>query len=209
MRAEEQATDGRREFIRYLRRLSQDSERSENPAARSRARASIARLRRGLGQAPGACMETLEELAPYLPEEIREEEVEAFFLVGSLFGLHPRARLDSTPPGQSFGAALREAFRAGDGTVGGPTEATDSAERRFAALLGSRRELLPDRLRQALSILHSKAPSLPLDYDLLLSHLIHWDREDRSVQLRWARDYWRPAPKSDEKTPESLPGSEE
>src|SRR5438046_2935679 len=61
----------------------------------------LARLRRGLGKPPGAAAEMMPEVVPYLREQsLRDEyaaERRAFFLVGALFGFHPKAPPRGSP----------------------------------------------------------------------------------------------------------------
>lgn len=140
----------------------------------SEARAALARLRRALGKPPGAAVEALPHVVPFLPDNIRDWDREAFFLVGVLFAHHP------TPyeARENLGDALRHA---GD---------HESAERRFAALLSCRSERLAYHLRQAVRLAQSK--EIPINYRRLLFDLLDWDHPDRYVQLKWARSYWRP-----------------
>ena len=167
--------------IPFVKRLISLSRRAEDGDAD--ARASLARLRRGLGRRPGEVAECLPEVLPYLHEGkdyVLEREV--FFLVGALFALHPehapRPEGAKNRRGATFGATMR---KVGD---------HESAVKRFTALLSARRELLPDLLRQAVSL--AAAAEVPVDYFGLTFDLLDWDYDGRRVQLNWARDYWPP-----------------
>lgn len=178
-------------FVGRLIGLAREAEEGN-----SNARASLARLRRGLGKRPGEVWECLPEVLPSLRLEVTDAEYyrerEVFFLVGSLFALHPeqaaRAEEGSGQRRNSLGATMR---KVGD---------HESAVKRFTALLSARRELLPDLLRQAVSL--AAAAEVPIDYFRLTFDLLDWEYEDHRVQLNWARDYWPPeAPSPTPTTP--------
>jgi CRISPR system Cascade subunit CasB len=144
-------------------------------------RAALAALRRGLGRAPGEAAEMIPFLArmlpPHLPPEIETEA--PYYLVASLFALHPTPKGGEKQEGENLGRSLKrlpEHLR------------SESLEKRFQALLSSRPEQLPDRLRQVISLLRSQ--KIPVDYQILLSDLLSWTREGRPVQRRWARSFW-------------------
>lgn len=64
-----------------------------------------------------------------------------------------------------------------------------SIERRFIALLDADDEQLPDRLRQIVRLLDSD--EIPIAWPQLLIDLLDWRRDDRRVQQRWARAFYR------------------
>jgi CRISPR type I-E-associated protein CasB/Cse2 len=132
-------------------------------------RGALAKLRRRAGKDPDADM--LRLVVPYLPED-RPWAHRWYFLTAALFGLHP----------ESGGRGnLGEAFRQlGD---------NESAQKRFVALLDSHADDLPHRLRQAVGLARSK--NVAIDWLQLLNDLLHWDSENRTVQTRWARAYWK------------------
>ncbi|MCK9459124.1 MAG: type I-E CRISPR-associated protein Cse2/CasB [Proteobacteria bacterium] len=133
-------------------------------------RGALANLRRGLGKPPGACAAMMPLIVPHLPEDRREHL--AYFLVATLFALHP----ESARTG-NMGTTFR---RLGD---------NESAEKRFVALLDSHADELGARLRHAVSLARSKAE--PINYRQLLDDVLGWDHPERVVQLAWARQYWR------------------
>lgn len=147
-------------------------------------RAALAALRRGLGKAPGdvAAMHPL--VVPYLPDEANPRDDEAWYLVGSLFGLHPEPwRGDGRGP--SFGATLR-LLRDQKGDAGGP-----GIDRRMVAILNAHREDVGAHLRQAIGLL--RGGGIAIDWAHLLRDLLRWDHPDRPAQRQWARDYYRGA----------------
>ncbi|MGH8629685.1 MAG: type I-E CRISPR-associated protein Cse2/CasB [Burkholderiales bacterium] len=153
-------SDKRDNFIRFLYSLKDD-------------RAALAALRRGLGEEPGAVAEMGKYIYRFFPasgtDNPREER--AYFLVASLFALHPEA----TERG-NMGAHMRAIRR---------DEEDTAVERRFSQLLSAHTNDLPDLLRQAVSLL--KAKEQPVNWRELLSDVVYWGDK---VQQRWARSYW-------------------
>jgi CRISPR type I-E-associated protein CasB/Cse2 len=137
-------------------------------------RATLAKLRRGLTSHPA-------ERDIWVYWHLRgaaSRHEDSALLLASLFALHPK------PNGAgSLGAAFRRIR----------TDSTsESLNKRFAMLLDSHRDDLPDRLRQAVSLLKSK--DVAVHWRQLLLDLLDWERVARPVQRRWARDYWVPRP---------------
>lgn len=62
-----------------------------------------------------------------------------------------------------------------------------STERRFINLLDADREQLSHRLRQMAALLNEQN----IDFQALLDDLIRWNSESRSIQIKWARDFYR------------------
>jgi CRISPR system Cascade subunit CasB len=112
-------------------------------------------------------------VVPFLPE--KERTGEHYFLVASLFAMHP----DAAPRGRTMGAVFR--------AIRGEPE-SESIEKRFVHLLSADAEDVGDYLRQGVSLARSKG--VPVDYHRLLNDLRYWAHRDRFVQLQWARDYW-------------------
>jgi len=154
-------------FIACLYRLTQEGR--EN-------RGALADLRSGLGRAPGEAPRMHKHVVPFLGELAWPSD-RWFYVVGALFAWHPRH-----DPGGSLGECFG-GLRRGDGI-------SDSAEARFVALLGSHPDDLPGRLREAIGLLRSA--TIAPDWLRLLRDLIQWDHPGRYVQLRWARDFYRP-----------------
>lgn len=143
-----------------------------------RDRAALSALRRGLSGDAASQAHMHPHVVPFLPKYERLHDW--YYLVASLFGLHPEAG------GQgSFGAAMRRVVALMKST---------STEARFIALLDAHPEDLPDHLRHAIDL--ARAKSVPVDYRQLLKDLNAWDHPDQYVQRRWARDFWAPSTKN-------------
>lgn len=176
MRVSEEAI---REMVDYLYGLQRAIEGATGGGDRgvaAKARGILARLRRTAGKAPGESLQALPYVVLYLPEAAQPWEREVFFLLAGLFAVHPTPYTGKV----NFGGSLRQAGR------------SDSAERRFTALLNCDPGRLPHHLRQAVSILASADGEPPIDYYTLARDLLHWNHPDRLVQIRWAQQYWRP-----------------
>jgi CRISPR system Cascade subunit CasB len=163
-------------FIAYLQSLAEKHERG-----------ALAALRRGLGQPPGTVADTFRYVEPWLNEKRSASRESAFYLVASLFALHPVA----TNMG-NLGNHLRAC---------NPERKDDDAlERRFTALLAAHFDDLPFYLRQAISFLKSK--DIPVNWNELLWDLQSWEekRDDPrySVQKKWASAFWGGAQTSEE-----------
>lgn len=151
-------------FIAFLRGLASKGDRG-----------SLAALRKGLTKPPGQAVEMYGIVAPYATG-LGEWDEDVMYLVAALFSSH------SDPGGRgTLGASLARA-RAGRGS------GAVSMDLRFSALLDSDRDALPNRLRQAVSLLRSS--SIEIDYAQLLMDLSGWFAADKRVQRRWARDYY-------------------
>jgi CRISPR system Cascade subunit CasB len=165
-------------FISYLQSLAERQDRG-----------ALSALRRGLGQPPGSEPETFRYIEPWLPEKRSTNLETAYYLVASLFALHPK----SINTG-NMGSHLRAC---------NPTKENDDAlERRFTALLKSHIDDLPGYLRQTVSFLKSK--EAPVNWNELLWDLQNWDyrRDDPrlSVQKKWASAFWGGAGSVEEET---------
>ncbi len=162
-------------FIARLQELAQKQERG-----------ALAALRRGLGQPPGAAPEMFRYVEPFLPQDRPPAQEAAYYLVASLFALHPQPA-----PSGNLGAHMAQAR-----TEGGE----EALERRFTALLAAHPDDLPDRLRQAISFLKSK--EIPVNWGRLFGDLQHWGEEDHRVQKEWAKAFWGRSPSTEESSSE-------
>ena len=168
------------DFFKALMGLSIRATKGEGTA-----RAKLARLRRALdcrGVAPIA----FREVGGFL-YDVPAAEHDDYLLVAALFALHA-ARTDQAwliRDGASLGASCRQARRSG----------SISMDLRFAALLDSRPEDLPYRLRQTVALL--AASGVGVRYDRLLRDIQRWTDPHRSVQRAWAADYWTASSSSD------------
>jgi CRISPR system Cascade subunit CasB len=169
---------------RFVQALAAMAERDD--------RAALAALRRGLGKPPGTAPETFPHVVPNLPPDPSPRLERAYYLVASLFALHPvhweRPAGDRTVTdlGASFGLlAQRSSNSAG-------------VERRFLHLLLAHEEELPGHLRHIIGLF--KAHEVPVDWVRLLRDLPRWDHEDRTVQRRWARSYYESVASGEEES---------
>lgn len=141
-------------------------------------RAALAALRRGLGRAPGGAGEMHRYIVPRV-QGLKEWQEDAYYIVAALFGLYPSKNwraADGAKRETNLGASLAK------------LKENAGAERRFVALLNSRREDLPEHLRGVISLLKSK--EIPVDWAQLIDDINRWDREDRRVQRNWSRAFW-------------------
>lgn len=152
-------------FIQYLCGLSDRKDR-----------AALAHLRRGLGKPPGHAPEMFPYVVPFLPKQCELDKEDAYYLVASLFALHPKHENAKKSMGDTFKYI---AVQSSDSK--GP-------ERRLMAMLNSHRDDLHGHLRHSVSLAKSK--EVGINYEKLLNDLIYWDRESRSVQKQWAKDFW-------------------
>lgn len=149
-------------FVEYLKSLSED-------------RAALAALRRGLGRLPGATPEMHRYVIPRLPSGLFPRQEEAYYLIASLYGLHP-ADTEVGNLGHHFARAR---------DLGG----NDSAiERRFTILLAAHIDDLPFQLRQAINFLRSQ--EISVNWSQLLRDVLNWEHSQRFVQKNWARGFW-------------------
>jgi CRISPR system Cascade subunit CasB len=128
-------------------------------------------------------------IVPFLPDDGNTRDDESWYLVGSLFGLHPEpwrsgARTDERGP--SFGTTLKR-LRDAKGDAGGA-----GIDRRMVAILNAHRDDVGAHLRQAIGLLRGGA--IGVDWAQLLRDLLRWDHPERPAQRQWARDYYRAAP---------------
>lgn len=146
-------------FVKSLEKLAFDNDR-----------AALAKLRRGLGK-KGGTAEMYRYVVPFLDPE-KAYGAERYFLIASLFALHPKP---------TRGISMGKVFRV-------MAEKSASVEKRFEHLLSVDADDLDGHLRQAISLAKSKG--VLIDFHQLFFDVKGWDHPDRYVQLRWARDFW-------------------
>lgn len=157
---------------KLVRALKEMEMRDDGPA-----RAGLAALRVGLRSQNGVCLDVMPHVSPYLTERETDND-RWFFAVATLFALHP---LDQ-PRRESLGGAFAQLRKD-----------SDSIEKRFQLLLACDEENLWEQLVQIVSLLKSK--NVPVNWFRLLNDLTqnNWDNPERPLQLRWARDFYKPA----------------
>ncbi len=175
---EAQSTEDR--FIAHLEELAE------------RDRGALAALRRGLGREPGTVAQMHPYVVRWLPRQTWKGVEEAYYLVASLFSLHPPRQPRTERRGASFASSLADLAR---------RVASTGPERRMIAMLNCHVEDLPEHLRQSTSLLRSH--EIQVDWAQLLRDLKNWEHPDKRVQRRWARDFWgrldqEPASEADE-----------
>ena len=140
---------------------------------------------------------------PHIPNDSTEAVRKAYYLVASLFGLAEKEHdAEELRPRIKLAQAIsRYNYKdeAGD-------DGLSPTERRFLALLDADRDELPYRLRQIVRMLTtgSERISQPLDWAGLLKDLKYWNSSNRSVQTRWAKEFYRTKPNEnqpEEETP--------
>ena len=147
---------------------------------RRRDTGAMAALRRGLTELPGNAVEMHSYVARWAWNEPTRWREETYYLVASLFALHPSNW--SPRDGEifsNFGASLART------AVG---DAFGSAEKRFRVLLRSGRDDLHLRLRHA--IRHLKSEDIPVDWERLMGDLARWEEQGDRVRKEWARAFY-------------------
>ncbi len=154
-------------FIGYLHALRDNDDRG-----------TLARLRRGMGQPPGSNIETASIVERQLAIGTRDDVRNACYISGSLFALH-----DQDGGSGNMGRHFRKLGEPGQ-------DPPPNVEKRFKALLASDRDELPDALRQAVTLLKSKA--VPVNWFQLAQDVQSWQFDDgrEHVRKRWARSFW-------------------
>lgn len=143
-------------------------------------RGALADLRRSLTRPAGQAVEAYPHVYPYLPNDIRPFEEDAYFEVAGLFALLQQGAAHPLQFSGSFGASMHR-LRAHIGN-------DDAVDRRFRALLDADRAAVGTHLRHATTQL--RGATIGVDWTRLLGDLKNWDHPARFVQRRWARDYW-------------------
>ncbi len=160
------------DFVKYLVSLVEREDRG-----------ALAALRRGVGKPPGTTPDTFPIMVPRTADMDRFA-ADTYFLVGSLFALHPLNCKEGNM-GTTF-AAIRKP----------QAEEGDSLEKRFVALLNADAEDLPNHLRHAVSLAASK--DVAINWAQLIADLRHWNHLDRFIQRRWAEQFWGRGVEADE-----------
>lgn len=167
------------EFVNYLLKLggyrwNADS-KSWTHQERMENRGALADLRSGLGKEPGEMARVHKHVVPYLPENYYNDRW--YYVTATLFGAFPRHS-----KGRSLGAAFRPL-----------KQKSDSMEARFVAVLNAHPDDLDGHLRHAVSLLENAEQ--PLDWFQFFKDLLQWEDPERSVQLKWARDFYLSTPR--------------
>lgn len=193
------AADYVNQQIRQLRAQGQDSA----------AKASLARLRRGIGKAPGSIPELWEVTLKGLPEELLSRDGAptkgewAVHTALTLYSLHQQGRdlqNDSMQQSDALGTAVGRLVKRAD-------EDLPRVKRRFDAAATA--DSLPEfshHLRGLVQLL--KAEGIGMDYANLAEDLVWFQLPESrdKVRLRWGQDFYRQVgklqsePQPDDKT---------
>lgn len=170
------------------------------------ARASMARLRRGIGHTPGELTELWSEFLLDMPEEFYGHGTAvshaewAIYTALTMFALHQQSKSrDSEPmhkPGDSLGRAAGMLIEGKDDRE--REEARERIARRFYPVATAEDMTeLSHHLRGLISLLRSKG--IPMDYAQLAVDLYLFQNPDTAdrVKLRWGEDFSYIQSKSD------------
>jgi len=161
----------------------------------SASRATMAKLRRGIGKAPGSMPEIWDTTLDGLPETLTGKGSGptrgewAVHTALTLYALHQQGKDVKAQCMSKEGASLGVSVR---NLVDPDNSNEDAVKRRFdAAATSNCLEEFSHHLRSLVQLL--KAKDIPLDYPMLAKDL-YWfqfpDAKD-SVRLRWGRDFYR------------------
>ena len=145
-------------------------------------RQALAILRRGATVPPGEDLATYPLVTRFIPEWARGWREQAFYLVASLYAIHPES-WHGEGSGRwdwHLGASLLQ-LRTARGEL-----QSRSLDVRVLRIVRAEPDQLPDLLRGLVDLLRDG--SVPIDWTVLLSDLIYWDRGES--QRRWAATYW-------------------
>ena len=154
--------------------------------------ATLARLRRGIGRAPGDMPELWNVTLDGMPEELRSRDGKptkgewAVYTALTLYALHQQGRDMQKEPMNREGVSLGTAMH----RLTGPDE-LDRIKRRFDSVATSDDIVeLANHLRGVTQLL--KAAGIPLDYPMLAKDLYWYQFADMApaVRLRWGQDFY-------------------
>lgn len=180
---------------------------------RSAAVADLARLRRGVGAAPGDDFEATGIVLRAVGDAIDERRFEgpsakewAAYLAFTLFAVHQQSKRTARmhQQGHSLGRATR---RLVDRQGGLSTDRVHPVRRRFDALGTS--TSMAETAHHARGLINQlRGEDIPLDYGLLAEQLVRLQFPDTAgrVRLAWGRDFYRVA--ADDPSPSSPPTAE-
>lgn len=139
-----------------------------------------ARLKRNAGRALAEARDVHAVFFQALPYGVARRYEEDYFLLATLFPLLPHS-----PQAGNLGDSLHQVRQQ---RGGGDSPA--SFDRRVQALLDSDREQVWFRLRQMIRLVATQKGMVGVNWEQLLLDILDWERDDRRVQLDWARAYF-------------------
>jgi len=182
-------------------------------------RAELAKLRRGIGQPPGALPELWGAFLQDMPESFEggekgpSHEEWAVYLALTLYAMHQQSNETDCmhQPGETLGRAVRKLTERNAASEQDWTES--SVLRRFNALATAQEiSEISHHLRGMIQLLRSaKGESIPLDYAQLAVDLYKLQCDDpcnsqvsANVRLRWGQDLYRnPQPSEEQEEKEN------
>ncbi len=186
-----------------------------NSLPENQRRAELARLRRGVGRAPGELPELWGAFLLELPDELRGNKEAsraewAIYIALTLYALHQQGKDASMNcEGKGLGSAVRELA---EQTTSGSQDWTDSSVlRRFNALATATQiSEISNHLRGMVQLLRSVPNgAIPLDYPQLATDLYNlqydnalYENASANVKLRWGQDLYRNTYKEKSETEE-------
>jgi CRISPR system Cascade subunit CasB len=150
----------------------------------------LANLRRGVGKPSGSAREMDRWVLRYVPTGAHGDQENVYYLVAALFAYWYQGTNDvhQNPP-SNLGSSLRMLVDLEAAGNNNRDEIEKRTEKRLVALLNSHLDDLPKHLQHTISLLKSK--DIPINWSQLLGDVQNWHREDREIQRRWARGFWR------------------
>ncbi len=175
-------------------------------------RASLARLRRGIGKEPGSLPDLWEETLSGMPEPLAGAGAQpsygewAIHIALTLFALHQQGkdlkRKTMHQDGQRLGMAVRRLIQS-------PDEETRVKRRFDLVVTADSPEEISHHLRGVVQLL--KASDIPLDYAALTRdlYLMQFPEARDGVRLGWGRDFYAGTFAKNTETEESTEGESE
>ena len=176
------------------------------------AKATLARLRHGVGKTPGALPELWGSFLQELPPELYSATGEpsraewAIYTALTLYALHQQGRDPKTEPMHRAGESLG---KAASKLAGNDEEERQRVWRRFQQIaLADSMEAVSHYLRGLIQLL--RANGIPLDYTALAADLYLYQNPAQTdrVRLRWGQDFYRVQPSETEETTNATGGNE-
>ena len=144
-------------------------------------------LKRSLAFEPGAFPPAYAYVEPFVGTTASDWRRGTLYLVAGVWASHWREGRASSTMSLARAAAKHQS-----------DSGSSSTERRFMNLLEADDEQLPHCLRQMVSLLKD----YPIDFEALVSGLLHWNDDGKRTQIQWAREFYQSAqrPMSDDPT---------
>jgi len=141
-----------------------------------KSRGKLAELRRCVsGPDPRNSVHAHRFVVPLLPKKCSEDEERAYYMAVALWANHDTHCV----PGVTLACALANA-------VARDPNASRRVERRFSNTIDSHIDDLMYHLKDLITLTDGG-----IDWAALIMDICSWSREDKGVQHRWAREFWR------------------